>query len=697
MNAVMKLRLLVAAAALAILAGALQAQPFNVRAWYAKGQVFVVWQFPAPPAAPTDTVEIYSSPGMQPSTALMNQEGRLFFPEYTGGRLGVLQPAATLVLPAPGGATYTLAADEGAFVYTPHAAGNRFFAVVDTGSTTVVPANSAGVAFNYDPVNDPVRPHLQFSGLTTGGYPYAAFVIWADGRADHMDARPDVPVLANKAKNGVPHVFTITRPMAPLPPGPVSCVFAMHGGGGEYQLFRPGIPARANLTLEMTDGIVVTPDDSFYANIENAMGRTNTGWFGYTPTVDPFDSAPRVAPPDGTLVVNYTQRRVHWLLSQLTGPNSPQPVDPDRVAMIGHSAGGMGTSHLTRLRPERFAAAVCQTPAIAFESGTAGAENFLRGTNDQNLPTNLEIGGVTLGVTDVLTPTTRLSETQRDFCLTRTYSGKRDVVSSASWGAEMRAILDDLNDSRMGYMISWDEREHGVEKWHTEDPTPGPDIGQWIAPVKTLRHGAQYLVDTYRASRSFPGFFNSDQQPLLSGRQPDPGPGDPDLGDPWGTWTGYCEWEGATIVDTPTKWACTIYLTGLSAASVDNCPVAEITTDVTPRRTSQFMPPESTPVHWKVIHPVSGAVLQSGGVFAEAEGVVAVTGVVVPRDPDRVVLTLKVCYADCNGDTLLNLADFGCFQTKFVLGSIYADCNGDGLLNLADFGCFQTKFAVGCP
>ncbi len=55
------------------------------------------------------------------------------------------------------------------------------------------------------------------------------------------------------------------------------------------------------------------------------------------------------------------------------------------------------------------------------------------------------------------------------------------------------------------------------------------------------------------------------------------------------------------------------------------------------------------------------------------------------------------CYADCNGDGLLNLADFGCFQTKFATGNMYADCNGDQLLNLADFGCFQTKFAIGCP
>ena len=55
------------------------------------------------------------------------------------------------------------------------------------------------------------------------------------------------------------------------------------------------------------------------------------------------------------------------------------------------------------------------------------------------------------------------------------------------------------------------------------------------------------------------------------------------------------------------------------------------------------------------------------------------------------------CYPDCNADGALNLADFGCFQTRFALGDERADCNADGVLNLSDFGCFQTKFALGCP
>jgi hypothetical protein len=44
-----------------------------------------------------------------------------------------------------------------------------------------------------------------------------------------------------------------------------------------------------------------------------------------------------------------------------------------------------------------------------------------------------------------------------------------------------------------------------------------------------------------------------------------------------------------------------------------------------------------------------------------------------------------------------SVADFGCFQTKFVAADPYADCNADGQPTVADFGCFQTQFVVGCP
>jgi hypothetical protein len=48
-------------------------------------------------------------------------------------------------------------------------------------------------------------------------------------------------------------------------------------------------------------------------------------------------------------------------------------------------------------------------------------------------------------------------------------------------------------------------------------------------------------------------------------------------------------------------------------------------------------------------------------------------------------------------DGVLNLADFGAFQTGFALAQCKADMNNDGILNLADFGAFTTLFALGCP
>jgi hypothetical protein len=69
----------------------------------------------------------------------------------------------------------------------------------------------------------------------------------------------------------------------------------------------------------------------------------------------------------------------------------------------------------------------------------------------------------------------------------------------------------------------------------------------------------------------------------------------------------------------------------------------------------------------------------------------------VEGDITKFTVVSVVCYPDCNSDGALNLADFGCFQTRFALGDPYADCNGDTVLNLADFGCWQTVFALGCP
>ncbi len=73
------------------------------------------------------------------------------------------------------------------------------------------------------------------------------------------------------------------------------------------------------------------------------------------------------------------------------------------------------------------------------------------------------------------------------------------------------------------------------------------------------------------------------------------------------------------------------------------------------------------------------------------------TGDLIVNQADVNAIQSLLCYPDCNGVGGLTIADFGCFQTRFVAGEPYADCNGVGGLTIADFGCFQTAFVAGCP
>ena len=100
---------------------------------------------------------------------------------------------------------------------------------------------------------------------------------------------------------------------------------------------------------------------------------------------------------------------------------------------------------------------------------------------------------------------------------------------------------------------------------------------------------------------------------------------------------------------------------------------------------------ESAPYAMEVARHAGKDYLYVGGWFQDAGGVPGT------RYLARYTSCPAACYPDCNADGVRNLADFGCFTTKFALGAPYADCNGDGVLKLSDFGCFATKFALGCP
>ena len=77
-------------------------------------------------------------------------------------------------------------------------------------------------------------------------------------------------------------------------------------------------------------------------------------------------------------------------------------------------------------------------------------------------------------------------------------------------------------------------------------------------------------------------------------------------------------------------------------------------------------------------------------------------------DPDSQILLENIiayaasgtpsgCFADCDGNGVLNILDFVCYQGLFQAGDPGADCDGNGVLNILDFVCFQGAFQAGCP
>jgi pimeloyl-ACP methyl ester carboxylesterase len=647
----------------------------DVRAWSAAGQVFVVWRVDA--TLPL-TYDVYRSTSPMTSTSQAILAGRVFQPEWAGERLKLVNASATWRVPTASGGSYQLAANEGLFVFTPHAGTTEHFAVVRNGSTAVTAVNrtQSAVPITYDPVGQPVACHLQLSGVTTRGYPYRTYAMWVDGRDDPNDARPDFPLMANAAKNGAPHVFTAFEPIAGLPSGPLPAVVCLHGGGpsGSHWAFSPEGFHYANDDATPVNGITVAMDDRLFVSTNGIVNSDRpTNWFGWWPGMNPQTS---VVPPNSAIVVPYTLRRLVWTIDWLQ-TRSPYAIDPDRTAVMGNSMGGAGTLLLSRFRPDRFSAATAFVP----QHYTPETGQRLFGTTAQNLVTT-EVGrdGVPLRVNDFFDPAVPIAAGSRDACLTRIFRGRRD--DAVEWGALTIGLFNDMSASRRGTHLYWDNRDHTASDWTTDDPaTPGVDIGEWVSPVRTERSGAAYQA-RYRASRSFPAFFNDDQDPAASGRQPTLGNGSPDDGTPWGTWCGYFDWDTETVFDTDQGWSCTLFLFGRSSVAVDNFPGSTATTGLAVRKPRRLWPAPGAVVAWTLRSDRTDAVLQSGTAIAEPDGLVAVTGLVIPKDPQRVRIEFCVGGApragDRNSDGAIDAGDVA------VMRASPTDLDGDGLGNATD-------------
>ncbi len=589
----------------------------NLRAWPADGQVWLVWEDDQTFTS-NECYEIYQSnaPIADVSTAV--RIGRLLPPDWQSPRTRAAQAGATWTIPDGLGGQYTLAANEAVFASTPHAAASRHYAIVKSGNTLPPAGATAGPIAT---VLGTVVPHAQLSGVDEG-HPYTVYALWIDGRPDETSGVPGFPVMGNEHFNGTAHVFAVFESPTAPPPGPLPTVAFLHGGDGSFWGSRPSRSDDTRIDLGVDDGLYVTLDDSFWMYGPppvDAPVRTPSRWFGVSEVFDRFED-PTPPPPDDTRVLDYTQRRIDWVLDWLV---TAYDADPLRTAVAGLSMGGRGTWLYARTRPERVSACLAFVQPMLHGNNSLGA---LYGLESQNLATNLGVG-----YADLLDASTL--PLGADVPFARFVDGTEDA--QAIW-APKPAVYAALEAARVGVHVYWDDREHvgGNGGW---------DGAHWVG---SPRHSMQALT-RYASDVSFPALSGFDNDVSTPGLQPDPGDAVvPANGDSFGTRAGYVDWDPESIVDRSGFWSVEIGLVHSSSFAPDVSPTADAEVDVTVRRPQAFLPSAGEPVLWRLADRTTNATLQTGAAVTDGDGVVTVTGVVLGLAPARLELRRAALHPD---------------------------------------------------
>ena len=99
-------------------------------------------------------------------------------------------------------------------------------------------------------------------------------------------------------------------------------------------------------------------------------------------------------------------------------------------------------------------------------------------------------------------------------------------------------------------------------------------------------------------------------------------------------------WDQATLVDPALALGEHLLLRASSPVPADNFPGTTATAGVAVRRPQAFLPTHGELVTWTLRRLADGMLLQEGVTFAEEDGLVAVGGLTVTPDPERVRLTI---------------------------------------------------------
>jgi hypothetical protein len=287
----------------------------NVRAHYANGQVWVVWDVQdavltncVPTLTPAlsngvpvvvsnclpATYAIYWSENPVTNTTTALLVGRLFAQEWAGAilrdnvRASFGSAPTGFRIPDGAGGYRVLATSEGLFVHTVRSNFGGHYAVRPFGVTNVPAAWRASLANALFSLADPPTCHLQARG-THQGYPVEWWTMWADGDTNLAAARPDFPVMENDKRRGIPHNFSVTFPASgPLPATNIPACIAFHSGDAQAKMWLPENTPFKSVGLAPAGQLLIAVEDRFF-NIRNGVvDAESIAAPGYVPSFDPF-------------------------------------------------------------------------------------------------------------------------------------------------------------------------------------------------------------------------------------------------------------------------------------------------------------------------------------------------------------------------------------------------------------------------
>jgi pimeloyl-ACP methyl ester carboxylesterase len=354
---------------------------------------------------------------------------------------------------------------------------------------------------------------------------------------------------------------------------------------------------------------------------------SETWWFGFAARHDfRLDQTPTA--PD--TVANFTERRVlRMVYDLLRDPALGPRLDPERVYVYGHSMGGSGALAFAMRYPTVFAAAYANEPMSNYRTaGEAGGEDWRpdvrRKWGEETLNLAVEIGAPAgwaqrlarydgTGVWDWQNHQANLASRAGDeMAPFGVAAGRADTV--LEWATQGRPLFAALASARRCWAGAITGAGHAWLGWI--GLPPGLQSDDSGAPFAGLRA---------RVDESVPGLANLSGDPPL----PPPAGGTNIAYNQAVEWSAsWHSWDGAPL-DEPQAWR-------VSLRTIDG---STRTVDVTPRRLQRFSIAPGAHLAWENRRVGDGGLVASGGVAANAAGLVTVPAFRVTPGGNRLRLT----------------------------------------------------------